>query len=121
MDRGERNARADAADDEEGGASFAMKPQIIAEEILPLSDARRKRAKAIDMRIRADAIDRDRIVALRDALKRFPGPCRSTIRLLRPGACEATIELPADLSVDPSDGFRKAVEAVLGPGSMNVR
>jgi DNA polymerase-3 subunit alpha len=122
IDLGERNARAETSDDEDAGASsFAMKPQIIADEILPLTEARRKRAKAIDVRIRADAIDRERILALRDTLKRFPGPCRSTVRLLRPGACEATIELPADLSVDPSDGFRKAVEAVLGPGSMNVR
>ncbi len=121
LDAGDRGSRADASDDEEAGVGFAMKSQIIADEILPLSEARRRRARSIDVRIRADAIDRERIVALRDALARFPGPCRSTIRLLRPGACEATIELPPELSVDPCDGFRQAVEAVLGPGSMNVR
>jgi DNA polymerase-3 subunit alpha len=109
--------------DEEGDASvgYAMKPQIIAEEVVSLTERRRARATVIDLRVRADALAPAALQELRSALKRFPGGCKPELHILRPGETETTIELARDLYVDPTDGLLQAVEKLLGPGSASFR
>jgi len=121
-ERGGRGGGGNGGGSDEGGegGGFAMKPQIIADEILLLSDARRRKARSVDVHVRVDSFDVGRLAELKDAFKQYPGACRSFLKLLKPGASETTIELPTDLNVDPSDDFRDAVETLLGPGSTSV-
>jgi hypothetical protein len=116
-------AAASATGDDDGEASvgYAMKPQIIADEISRLTDKRRTRATIIDLRVRTGDLDPQRMRELRSALQRFPGSCRPELHILRPGETETTIEMPSDLYVDPSDGLLEAVERLLGPGSASLR
>jgi hypothetical protein len=109
--------------DEEGDApaGYAMKPQIIAEEVVPLTQRRRARATVIDLRVRADVLAPAALQELRAALKQWPGGCKPELHILRPGETETTIELARDLYVDPTDGLLQAVEKLLGPGSASFR
>jgi DNA polymerase-3 subunit alpha len=115
LEFGERRA-ADKSEDE-----FALKPQVIAEEIITLGDARRRFAKIVDFRFETDTINLDCIERLKSTLKRHPGRCRPYVKVVKPGATETVIELPAELAVDPSDRFLKDIEELLGPGRMSLR
>ena len=121
LELGER--RKPTAGDEEGeeGSAYAMKPQIIADEIVPLTRKRCEKASYIDLRIRADEHDPSVLHALKDALQRYPGSCVLRLRVLRPGETETELKLPEDLAVDPSDGLLQTVEALLGPGSTSLK
>jgi DNA polymerase-3 subunit alpha len=119
---GERRApTAPQPDNEDGSAAFAMTPQLIADEVVLLSEARRKHARIVDLEVRSDAIDPARLELLRSALRRHPGRCRSYLKVVRTGATETFIELPGDLNVDPTDRFLRDVEDVLGPGAACIR
>ena len=54
-------------------------------------------------------------------MRKYPGACRPYLRVTRPGASEAIIELPADLTVDPNDRFLQEVESLAGLGSTVVK
>ncbi|RMD85437.1 MAG: DNA polymerase III subunit alpha [Candidatus Dadabacteria bacterium] len=102
-------------------APVGVKPQIIAEDIVPLVEARRRTARVVDLRVRTDIHDEHAIPRLRRALERFPGHCPAVLHVVRPGESETTIRLPEELSIDPSDGFLREMEALLGPGNTTVR
>jgi DNA polymerase-3 subunit alpha len=101
--------------------SFARKAQVIADEVVALTEARRRRARAVDIRLHSDTFQPERIDQLKTTLGRYPGSCRPYLKITRPGASETVIELPEDLNVDPSDRFLQEVEALAGPGSAVVR
>ncbi|RMF25612.1 MAG: DNA polymerase III subunit alpha [Deltaproteobacteria bacterium] len=111
----------DDEDSQDGVAAVGIKPQIIAEEVIPLVEARRRTARVVDLRLQTDRFDPESMPELKRALERFPGHCRPVLRLVRPGESETTIELPEHLCVDPSDGFLHEMESLLGPGNTVVR
>jgi hypothetical protein len=104
-----------------GDDGFALTPQIIADEVVTLGDARRRFAKIVDFRFQTDDVSLDCIDHLKTTLQRHPGKCRSYVKVVKPGATETVIELPNELAVDPSDSFLKDVEELLGPGRMSLR
>jgi DNA polymerase-3 subunit alpha len=117
-----RNAAAPAGGDgEDGGGAFALTPQLIADEVITLAEARRKHARIVDLEVRSEAVDAARLEQLRNALRRHPGRCRPYLKVVRSGATETFIELPGELSVDPTDGFLRDVEELLGPGAACIR
>ena len=121
---GERRAAGVAAVSSEGedaGPGFSLRPQLIAEEIVTLCDARRKQARIVDLELRSGEIDESRLAKLRTTLLRHPGRCRPYLKIVRSGATETLIELPADLNIDPTDNFLRDVEDVLGPGAASIR
>jgi len=121
---GERRAAGVAAvtaDSDDAGPGFALRPQLIAEEIVTLSDARRKQARIVDLELRSGEVDETRLAKLRSTLMRHPGRCRPYLKIVRCGATETLIELPADLNIDPTDNFLRDVEDVLGPGAASIR
>lgn len=104
--------------------SFTMKPQIIADKVVPLTDARCERAGRVDFLVDGGAtgqITADRLAQLRETLLRHPGRCRSYLVVRRPGESETEIELAADLLITPTDSFLADVERILGPGSTRLR
>jgi DNA polymerase-3 subunit alpha len=121
---GERRAAgvvAVTSESDDAGAGFSLRPQLIAEEIVALSDARRKQARIVDLELRSGEVDEARLAKLRTALMRHPGRCRPYLKIVRCGATETLIELPPDLNIDPTDNFLRDVEDVLGPGAASIR
>ena len=118
-----RQPTVDEDDDDTGHAAtpVGIKPQIIADEIVPLVEARRRIARTVDLRVHTDRFDPDAMPKLKRTLERFPGNCQPVLRLVRPGESETTIDLPEHLRVDPSDGFLREMESLLGPGNTVVR
>lgn len=108
-------------DTDSSGDPGGRKAQVIATEIIPLTEARRRRARAVDIRIEAGLFAPARLEQLKETMRKYPGSCRPYLRVTRPGAGEAVIELPEDLSIDPSDRFLQEVESLAGPGSTIVR
>jgi DNA polymerase-3 subunit alpha len=104
-----------------GDDGFALTPQIIAEEIVTIGDARRRFAKTVEFHFNADEVTDDCIDRLKTLLERHPGKCRVYVKIVKPGATETVIELPKELAGDPSDRFLKDVEELLGPGHMSLR
>ena len=113
---GEAVGGADLSGEEESGPDFTRKAQIIAAEIIPMPAARRRAAQTIELRIASDATDACTIGKLKSAIASNPGSCRSFLKIVRNGATETLIELPAGLSVDPNDDFLQTAEALLGVG-----
>ncbi|MFP6608623.1 MAG: DNA polymerase III subunit alpha [Deltaproteobacteria bacterium] len=103
------------------GDPVGRKAQVIAAEIIPLTEARRRRARSVDICIEAGLFDPARLGQLKDTMRKYPGACRPYLRVTRPGASEAIIELPADLTVDPNDRFLQEVESLAGLGSTVVK
>ncbi len=115
-----------AGDSEDGGndrgPDFTRKPQIIADDIIPLVEARRRQARFVDLWLNSGDYDASRIVRdLEEALLRFPGSCRPCLHVKKDGESETMIELSKELSIDPTDGFFAVVETLLGPGSATLR
>ncbi len=120
LEFGEAVGGADLGGDEEGAPDFSRKAQIIAAEIIPMPEARRRAAKTIQFRVESTGVAFGVIAALKSALKMSPGSCRCFLSIERGGETETVIELPEDLSVDPSDAFLQTAEALLGAGSITL-
>jgi DNA polymerase-3 subunit alpha len=120
---GERRAAglAAAAAVSEEGAGFALSPQLIADEVVALSEARRRQARVVDLKLASGNVDESCLAKLRSTLLRHPGRCRPYLKIVRSGATETLIELPAELAIDPTDAFLRDVEDVLGPGAAEIR
>ncbi len=116
-----RGANAPATDVDDAAGTFSLTPQLIADEVVTLADARRKQARSVDLRVQSDSVDAARLELLRNALRRHPGRCRPYLKVVRTGATETFIALPGELSVDPTDGFLRDVEELLGPGAACLR
>jgi len=111
------------ADEGESSASgnFAMKPQIIADEITPLTQKRRKTARGVDLTVSGGSLGSREMERLKETLQKHPGGCRPFLKVLRPGETETWIELPKELGIDPTDGFLTEIEDLLGPGTARLR
>ena len=120
---GERRAAGLAAASGEGddAGGFALSPQLIADEVIKLSDARRRQARIVDLKLSSGEVDEGRLSRLRSTLLRHPGRCRPYLKIVRSGATETLIELPSELNVDPTDAFLRDVEDLLGPGAASLR
>ncbi|MFP6626438.1 MAG: OB-fold nucleic acid binding domain-containing protein, partial [Deltaproteobacteria bacterium] len=121
LEMGEAPAATSIDSDPASEPDFARKPQVIANEIIPLVEARRRRARSIDIKLEAGRFDPAHLDQLKDTLAKYPGQCRPYLKVIRPGQSEAIIELPEDLSVDPSDRLLAEIEALAGPGTAVVR
>ncbi|HYC53396.1 MAG TPA: DNA polymerase III subunit alpha [Candidatus Binatia bacterium] len=119
LEYGEGGAAADGFADEEGAPDFSHKAQIIADEVIPLPQARRKAAQRIRLRIDSSVVGPNSFAQLRSAFERHRGTCRSYLKVVAPGATETEIELPDELSVDPTDGLIQMAEALFGAGCVS--
>ncbi|MFN2427602.1 MAG: DNA polymerase III subunit alpha [Candidatus Binatia bacterium] len=101
-------------EDEEGSPDYTRKAQIIADEVLPLPEARCKAAQQLHLRIDTGSVPLSAIDSLTSMLRRYPGKCRPYLCIVREGVAETEIELPAEMSVEPNDGLIQAAITLLG-------
>jgi DNA polymerase-3 subunit alpha len=75
-------------------------------EIEPLSRVRTQKTSEIALRIDAERLTEERVVALKGLLGRHPGGCAVTVRAVIPGESETTITVPH--KVAPADDLLEA-------------
>ncbi len=80
--------------------------ELTAVEVEPLSRVRSQKTSEIVLRIDADRLTEERVVALKALLGRHPGGCAVTVRAVIPGESETTITVP--LKVVPADDLLEA-------------
>lgn len=102
------------------GPDFSRRPQIIADEVIVLSDARRREAHRLEVRVVSGDVDAAGIQALGTALEGYPGACRTWLRVIKPGCAETLIELPERYGVDPVDSVVEAAQALVGNDNVSL-
>ncbi len=107
--------------DDHEAPDFSRKAQIIAEEIVSLADARRELVTAVELKVLSGSFPPAKLDSLCAVLREFPGVCRSYLRVVREGATETQVELPAEMRVDPSDEFIHRAESLVGSGNLLLR
>src|SRR5262249_19261116 len=95
--------------------------QIIADEVAGLDAARAEAVRQVHLRVPLERVGREGLEQLRSVLAEHPGPCQAFLHLLRPGASETILALPASIRIAASAEVLDAVERVLGAGMLSFR
>ncbi len=98
--------------EEEGGA------KILADTIDQLDDARKKYTASAGIMLYSDKINRKKIEDLKKVIHRNHGPCPVSLTLHFDKRGEADIDIPEDLTINPSRKFSEEVDAALGYGAI---
>ncbi len=97
-----------AQKEEEGAA------KIIADKVLSLDDAKVAFTAGAHVMLRSERIDRATVETLKRVFYKHHGPCPLAVTIHFAGRGEVDIELPRELTVQPSRGFVKEVNETLG-------
>jgi DNA polymerase III subunit alpha len=95
-------------------------PKIIAEEILPLEEARNKYTQAISIELVTTALETQTLSGLKEILKKHKGRTPVYINLSTPDKKKVQIAAGKDFLVMPTDILINEVEALVGEGAVNV-
>jgi DNA polymerase-3 subunit alpha len=79
-----------------------------------LTSIRAERSTMMDVRLNADLLNGDQLVALERLLRQFPGGCRTRLRLEIPQRSEAVFDLGDEFNVAASDELLAKLEQVFG-------
>ncbi len=79
-----------------------------------LTSIRAERSTMMDVRLNADLLNGDQLVALERLLRQFPGGCRTRLRLEIPQRSEAVFDLGDEFNVEASDELLAKLEQVFG-------
>jgi DNA polymerase-3 subunit alpha len=91
-----------------------------ADEIYPAADLPKLFAKSVTLRIAAAALDDSRLEALRDCLKRHPGPATVTLELVFPGDSSVLVDCDDTLKVLPDPALFGEVEPWTGRKGIRI-
>jgi len=94
--------------------SRADKPKILADRVILLQDAPTVLCSRLHLRINTTGLTRDRLIELKDVLRKFPGQCPVSIHMIVPGRSETVVSLPDRFKVQPGEELTKAVESLFG-------
>ncbi len=94
-------------------------PKIRATEIAPLGTALPRWPERVEVRLRADGLTRERLMALKDILRRHPGPVPAVLYFLHPGE-EAALYLPEELGLTPSEALAQEVNRLVGYPALSL-
>ena len=75
--------------------------KLIAEKIEPLEEAATRLTTRAVLHLSAAGLDRNKLVELKDCLRRFPGRCRLSLELVVPGKGQVIMELPNTYRINP--------------------
>ncbi len=79
-----------------------------------LTSIRAERSTLMDVRLNADLLNGDQLLALQKLLRQFPGSCRTRLRLEIPQRSEAVFDLGEEFNVEASDELLAKLEQVFG-------
>ena len=95
-------------------------PKIMAEEILPLEDARNKYTQALSIELITTALEKETLSKLNDILKKHRGQTPVYINFTTPDKKKVQMAAGRDLSVLPTDTLITEIEALVGDGAVSV-
>jgi len=95
--------------------------QVIADDVLPLVQARADAIRQAHVRVPPAHVGRDALAALREILAAHPGPCDAFLHLVTRDETETVLALPSALRVAASEQIVDAVEGMLGAGALTFR
>ena len=79
-----------------------------------LSEIRRQKSSLLEVRLNADMVNDDALVALEKLLREHTGPCRTTIRMEIPKRSETVLDLGDDYKVAATDDLLARIEQLFG-------
>ncbi len=88
--------------------------KVIAEEVIPLSDAREKMMSSIHIKLRAEGLTRHHLVQLKNMLYEHKGACKAYIHVVTQDGGKTTVLLPGDLRLSPSREMAREINDFLG-------
>ncbi|NQT95460.1 MAG: DNA polymerase III subunit alpha, partial [Candidatus Omnitrophica bacterium] len=95
-------------------------PKIIAEEILPLEEARRKYTQALSIELITTGLEKDTLARLREVFTRHKGDTPVYINFTTPDKKKLQMAAGRAVSVLPSDELITEVEKLTGEGSVGI-
>jgi DNA polymerase III subunit alpha len=95
--------------------------KIIVTDIKSLDEAKKKKVPTVHITVKAANLSDEKMNSLKRAMKRHSGPFRSFLHIIEENRKPATIKLPEDLFLNPTDSFLKEVEKIFGPGACEIR
>jgi DNA polymerase-3 subunit alpha len=96
------------------------KVRLIVNDVMPLEQAKLADARFVTIRMPVNRWDRSKGEQLRDILDAHRGDCPVTLELVRPGAYAVSVAPSAYWRVRPDTVLRDQVEALLGPGALQL-
>ncbi len=90
--------------------------KVKASKVVPLQKAAQAMTTRINLSLMAPGLTREKLVLLRQALSRHPGPCRVSLHLKVPGKGTAVLALPGQYRVDPGPTLVDEINRLFGHG-----
>ena len=97
------------------------KPKLVAEQIVPLEEARERRAQGVTIHLGAPGLEETTLRRLRGILERFRGDCPVTLELHHPHSYRVTLRVEPALRLGPNPELTASVEELLGKGAVRYR
>ncbi len=88
--------------------------KLLANEIVPLREAKEKLTKRVHFRLSAPDADPRRLRSLKDLMRRHRGGCEAWLHLVNPQRTETVIALPKDIRVAATDQIMDDAEKLFG-------
>ncbi len=94
-------------------------PKLVAQEIAPLETALPPWPERVDLRVRAAAVTREQLAALKEILARHRGPVPAFLHFLDPRE-EGVLALPEELALTPSPELAAEVNRLFGYPALSL-
>ena len=95
-------------------------PKIIAEEVLPLEDARNKYTQALFIELITTGLEKDMLAKLSEVFKKYKGNTPVYINFTTPEKKKIQMAAGKRLSVVPTDELISEIENLIGKGAVCV-
>jgi DNA polymerase-3 subunit alpha len=95
-------------------------PKIIAEEILPLEDARNKYTQALSIELITTGLEKDTLAKLSEIFKKYKGNTPVYINFMTSEKKKVQMAAGKGLSVVPTDELISEIENLIGEGTVSV-
>src|SRR5262249_15241103 len=96
------------------GEGEAVRERLRFLDAKPLAAIRAERSTTLDVRLNADTITADNLVALKSLILAHPGACRTSLRLHIPQRSETVLDLGDDHKVAPNDELLARIDQLFG-------
>lgn len=103
------------------GEGSARSASLRADEVLLLTAVRQRSVKHVLLQFSKSELNTQKLQQLADLLKRFPGDCKTYLRLQYPALGQATLILPSHFCVAPSDQFLMELEKIFGENHVKLQ
>lgn len=98
-----------------------FRTRILATEIVPLAEARKRRTESVSIRLPVSGVTRELVDRLQGVLSENRGECPVFLELTSPDAFSLTLRADTKFAASPTRRMVASVEEILGPGSVRLK